>query len=257
MGIHGDKDVKYVGDSRVVAGNKPNYPKDYSEFPGKTEPFWPNFLLKEWMTGSVVLIGFLMLTISHDAPLQTIADPTDTAYFPVPDWYFMFLFELLKYTYASGPYTLLGTAVIPGLAFTALLLAPWLDTGPERRWYKRPLTSGLMFCGILSIFFLTWLGVEGHDWEQNKLYAYDAELVEIDKSTEGYAVYEVNGCINCHGGNLYDGAAGPAIHEVGTEKSEDEIRQIIVDGPGAMPAYAGTEEDLDILVEWLAGMGNE
>jgi menaquinol-cytochrome c reductase cytochrome b/c subunit len=57
--MHRGKGMKFVGDSRVPAVRKPNIPKDYSEYPGKTEAFWPNFLLKEWMVGSVFLIGFL------------------------------------------------------------------------------------------------------------------------------------------------------------------------------------------------------
>ena len=56
--MHRGKGMKFVGDSRVPAPEhkKPNIPKDYSEYPGKTEAFWPNFLLKEWMVGAVFLI---------------------------------------------------------------------------------------------------------------------------------------------------------------------------------------------------------
>lgn len=137
--MHRGKGMKFVGDSRISADRKPNIPKDYSEYPGKTEAFWPNFLLKEWMVGAVFLVGYLCLTIAHPSPLERIADPTDTAYIPLPDWYFLFLYQLLKYTYASGPYNAIGSMVIPGLAFGALLLAPFLDRGPERSPAKRPL----------------------------------------------------------------------------------------------------------------------
>ncbi|MFX0112859.1 cytochrome C oxidase Cbb3, partial [Bacillus pumilus] len=76
---------------------KPNIPKDYSEYPGKKEAFWPNFLLKEWLVGAVFLIGFLVLPVVHAPPLERMADPTDTGYIPLPDWYFLFLYQLLKY----------------------------------------------------------------------------------------------------------------------------------------------------------------
>lgn len=75
MANNHDKDIKYVGDSRITAKRTPNIPPDYSEFPGKTEPFWPNFLLREWMVGAVVLIGFLVLTVSHEPPLQIKLTP--------------------------------------------------------------------------------------------------------------------------------------------------------------------------------------
>ena len=123
--MHRGKGMKFVGDSRIKANHRmPNVPKDYSEYPGKTEAFWPNFLLKEWMVGAVFLIAYLILTVAHPSPLEGPADPT-RAYIPLPDWYFLFLYQLLKYTYASGPYNVIGTVVIPGLAFGALLLMPF------------------------------------------------------------------------------------------------------------------------------------
>ncbi|MCP6042934.1 hypothetical protein NL354_29220, partial [Klebsiella pneumoniae] len=84
--------------------------------PGRTEAFWPNFLLKEWMVGSVFLIGFIALTIVEAPPLQNIADPTNTSYIPLPDWYFLFLYQLLKYQFAAGDWILLGTVILPGVA---------------------------------------------------------------------------------------------------------------------------------------------
>ena len=60
------------------------------------------------MIGAVFLIGFLCLTIAHEPPLEKIADPSDTAYIPLPDWYFLFLYQLLKYTYASGPFNIVN-----------------------------------------------------------------------------------------------------------------------------------------------------
>ncbi|CAM5182140.1 hypothetical protein UACE39S_04857 [Ureibacillus acetophenoni] len=60
------KGMKFVGDSRIKANNRmANQPIDYSEYPGKTEAFWPDFLLKEWMVGAVFLIGYLLLTVAH------------------------------------------------------------------------------------------------------------------------------------------------------------------------------------------------
>src|SRR5699024_4451650 len=88
------KVMKFVGDSRNSVESKPNMPKDYSEYRGRTDAFWPNSLLEEWLVGSVFLVGFLSLTLAHPSPLEGVADPTDAAYIPLPDWYFLFLYEL-------------------------------------------------------------------------------------------------------------------------------------------------------------------
>src|SRR5699024_8533892 len=111
--------MRFVGDSRINRDKQTFIPKDYSEYPGRTEAFWPNFLLKEWLVGAVFLVGFLCLTIAHPAPLESMADPTDTSYLPLPDWYFLWIYQLIKYKFASGPFFVLGALVIPGLAFGA------------------------------------------------------------------------------------------------------------------------------------------
>ena len=64
-GDNSKEKIVYVGDSRVRRGSGFISPPDYSAYPGKSEAFIPNFLLKEWMVGVVVLVGILVLTISE------------------------------------------------------------------------------------------------------------------------------------------------------------------------------------------------
>ncbi|WP_413309183.1 c-type cytochrome [Bacillus sp. 1P10SD] len=258
--MHKGKGMKFVGDSRVLApeARKQMLPKDYSEYPGKTEAFWPNFLLKEWMVGAVFLVGYLCLTVAHPAPLERIADPTDTGYIPLPDWYFLFLYQLLKYSFASGPYTVIGAMIMPGLAFGGLLLAPFLDRGPERRPTKRPLATGFMLLALASIVFLTWESVATHDWAAAERQGKIVPKVEIDKSSEGYQIASKNTCITCHGENLQGGAGAPTL--IGTGLSADEVAKIAKEGKGGkMPpgVFKGTDEELKKLSEFISGLGKE
>lgn len=252
--MHRGKGMKFVGDSRISAERKPNIPKDYSEYPGKTEAFWPNFLLKEWLVGAVFLVGFLCLTVAHPSPLERVADPTDAGYIPLPDWYFLFLYQLLKYSYASGPFTVIGAIIIPGLAFGGLMLAPFLDRGPHRRPAKRPVAVGMMLLGVAAVFYLTWESVVTHDWEaaaeQGKIQA----EAEIDKESDGYKIYEAQGCIQCHGENLEGGPAGKALVDNGLEP--DKIADVAKNGQGSMPAgvFKGTDEELKVLSEFISGV---
>ncbi|SET90487.1 menaquinol-cytochrome c reductase cytochrome b/c subunit [Salinibacillus kushneri] len=254
--MHRGKGMKFVGDSRVRENDDRHIPKDYSEYPGRTEPFWPNFLLKEWLAGAVFLVGFLCLTVAAPAPLEKMADPSTPGYIPLPDWYFLFLYQLLKYPFASGDYVVIGTVVIPGLAFGGLLLAPFLDRGPERRPTRRPVATSLMLIAIVAVFFLTWEASSHVDWEtraeQNKI----VEDVEIDKESEGYQVYSDQSCMSCHGENL-EGVSGPSL--IGTEHSADEIKDIAKNGIGSMPAgqFEGSDEELQKLADFIAGLGEE
>lgn len=259
--MHRGKGMKFVGDSRVpdLSNRKKNIPKDYSEYPGKTEAFWPDFLLKEWLVGAVFLVGYLVLTVAHPSPLERPADPADTGYIPVPDWYFLFLYQLLKYEFASGPYNIIGAMVMPGLAFGALLLVPFLDTSKERSPWKRPLPTGFMLLALASIIFLTWESVVNHDWEKAKAYGEIREevAVEIDETSEGYQLYQGSSCIGCHG-NAFEGGIGPTL--IGLDYTTEEIVTIAHEGlPGGMPAnsYQGTEEELEKLAEFITTLQPE
>lgn len=250
--------MKYVGDSRVTAERGSQIPKDYSEYPGRTEAFWPNFLLKEWLVGSVFLVGFLVLVLAHPSPLENVADPTIIGYTPLPDWYFLFLYELLKYEFASGAYTLIGILVMPGLAFGGLLLAPFLDNGPGRRPPKRPIAVIMMLLGLSAVMWLTYQSADAVNWEQlaedNKIVLTDD--VDIDEDDPGYEVYQ-NNCMSCHGGALEGGPAGPPLH--GTDHDVDEIKDIAVNGINTMPAdiFSGSDEELEILAEFIADVIGE
>ncbi|TMW73580.1 menaquinol-cytochrome c reductase cytochrome b/c subunit [Alteribacter natronophilus] len=253
--MHRGKGMKFVGDSRVPATRMPNIPKDYSEYPHKTEAFWPNFLLREWMVGAVFLIGYLCLTVAHPSPLERVADPTDSGYIPLPDWYFLFLYQLLKYEYAAGDFTVIGAVVMPGIAFGALLLAPFLDRGVERRPIKRPVATSLMLLGVIATIFLTWESVDQHDWEAA---ARQGAIVEdeIDEDAEGYQIYmSQQACINCHGEQGEGGAAAPNLFE--SDYSKEEIMDIIINGQGEMPAdlFEGSDEELEIMAEWIENDG--
>src|SRR5690606_38761240 len=112
------------------------------------------------------------------------------------------------------------------------------------------------------VFYLTWEAADAHDWTQNERYsaknAPDEEIV-IDTSAPGYEIYAANSCITCHGDQLEGAAAGPPINRVGDVHDADEIRDIAINGYKSMPAgqFAGTDEELDVLVEWLSSLKAE
>ena len=277
--------VVYVGDSRVAKNTRTYVPRDYSAYPGKSEAFIPNFLLKEWMVGVVVLVGYMVLVLAHPAPLGYPADPTNTAFIPMPDWYFLFLYQLLKYPYTSEDFVVLGTIVVPGLAFGALLLAPFLDRGKERRFYKRPIASSLMILSLIASVYLTYVswahyqeelernGIIPEHIEREMLLEQGKEppkpnnqnneetsVAIVDEDSEGHQIYQKSTCVACHADDLKgQGGRIPALRGIGDKYSKEEIMGIIQNGIGAMPAQyeanlgAGlTEAELDQLADWLA-----
>ena len=116
---------------------------------GPPTPFYPYHALKDTIAVSIVFALLLAMAIVFNAPLDAVADPTDAAYVPRPEWYFMSLFELLKYF--PGRFEPVATVIIPGLVIMLLLLLPFLDRRPDREPAKRPLVVGgfcVVFVGI-------------------------------------------------------------------------------------------------------------
>jgi menaquinol-cytochrome c reductase cytochrome b/c subunit len=274
--------VVYVGDSRVrKSGRRPNIPPDYSAFPGRSEAFVPNFLLKEWMVGVVVLVGFLVLVISEPAPLGYPADPNNTSFIPMPDWYFLFLYQFLKLPYVSGNYVVLGTTAMPLIMFGALLCAPFLDRGPERRFYKRPIASSLMFLSIISCVYLTYVAwdhyqdqleemgivpehiqreeearraAERGEERPNPVKREDKKVAIVDANDPITSVIQAN-CLACHGSDYQGQGTIPALAGVGDRYSKEELADIVANGKGAgMPAFGErlSAEEIDQIAEWLA-----
>ena len=95
--------------------------------PGK--PYFPHHTLKEALVGAVVAVVLFWLAAVYTAPLEAIAEPSETGYNPRPDWYFLGLFQLLKIF--TGPLESLGTFWLPTLFMVGLLALPFLDRGPE------------------------------------------------------------------------------------------------------------------------------
>ncbi|UFJ42757.1 c-type cytochrome [Brevibacillus humidisoli] len=259
-----DKDATFVGDSRVPAKRIPNVAPSYSDFPGKSEPFWPNFLLKEWMVAAVGLVGFLVLTVSHESPLTAKANPNDTSFVPLPDWYFLFLYQLLKYPWAAGDWVVLGTVIIPGIAFGALFLAPWLDAGKERRPIRRPVASGLMLLSLVSLFYLTWAAMDEHNRNHPSQagggsHGAAPAPAPAEEADPGFTAEDIwtaqQSCIGCHGGNM-EGGMGPNLQKIGEKYSAEELAEIIKNGkPPGMPGGLITDEQtIKELTEYMASL---
>jgi quinol-cytochrome oxidoreductase complex cytochrome b subunit len=76
-------------------------------------------------------------------------------YAPRPEWYFLFLYQLTKYF--PGTWTFVGAVVLPALACVVMLLAPFLDSGPERALVRRKAAAVAGFGLLFLICLLTVL----------------------------------------------------------------------------------------------------
>ncbi len=122
------------------------------------EIFYPSFLFKEiFVMMLIFILVAIILSLVFPVGLGDPADPTDNLFVPKPEWYFMSLYELLKFF--PGKLEVIATAIIPAGGILVLFLLPFLDKGPEKRPSKRPLAMILMFLAVAAIIALTLIGI--------------------------------------------------------------------------------------------------
>ena len=105
----------------------------------------------------IFILVAIILSLVFPVGLGDPADPTDNLFVPKPEWYFMSLYELLKFF--PGKFEVIATAIIPAGGILVLFLVPFLDTSLEKRPSKRPLAMILMFLAVAAIIALTLIGI--------------------------------------------------------------------------------------------------
>jgi menaquinol-cytochrome c reductase cytochrome b/c subunit len=111
---------------------KEQYLREYSVLKARGKPFFPYAVAKDSAMAAIVVLSIIVMSIVLGAELGPKADPTTTTYVPRPEWYFFFLFELLR---VIKPPELVPLAAIgiPTLCLTCAV-APWHSSKLERRW---------------------------------------------------------------------------------------------------------------------------
>lgn len=101
------------------------HPKDTK---GIVEGFWPKQVFYDTVAASLVLFTLVGLTVwEGGANLDAPADPSSSDYPARPEWYFLSLFQMLKYPIFAGENEVLGTVVVPGAIVGLLAVLPLLD----------------------------------------------------------------------------------------------------------------------------------
>ena len=161
------------------------------------------------------------------APLEARANPNDTSYTPRPEWYFLFLFQLLKYF--PGNLEVVGAMILPGIFITILLLLPFIDKSPKRHFLNRKFASITAVLVVLGIGLLTYLAANEAPPPQ--------VAVVVDKAANLYA----KDCANCHGQGI-------------TVQPGADLHKMIADGNHqGMPSWSAdlSSDEIDTLVGFI------
>src|ERR1700729_211638 len=136
---------------------KEEYLREYAILKTQGKPFFPYAVMKDSLMACVVMAVIIGMSLLFGAELGSKANPTTTTYVPRPEWYFFFLFEVLR---VIKPPSLvpLATIGVPTIGMILLFLLPFYDPGPERRPERRPIATISGIVVIAAMAFLTYSG---------------------------------------------------------------------------------------------------
>ena len=227
---------------------KEAYLRDYSVMKAQGKPFFPYAVAKDAAMACIVMVVIIAMAIVLGAELGPKADPTTTTYVPRPEWYFFFLFELLRVV-KPAELTPLATIGIPTLCLILLLLLPFYDRSPERRPERRPVATTAGILTILAMGYLTYAGAQAGS--PNAI-----DLKVPQQFEAGKLVAAQSGCLACHkfGENGNDGP-GPNLSKIGNRLPKEAIARTLRNPTSPMPPYGNLPpEKFTALVNFLAQM---
>ncbi len=241
------------------------------------KPFFPYAMYHDTIMSLVVVAVIIGLAVlwkytadgihpGQLGPLYTEkADPATTNFVPRPDWFFYFLFYLLR-IFKWPETVVLGTVGVPTLCLILLIGLPFYDKRPERRPLRRPVALVAAILVVLSMGVLTWKGATAKEslgsetvvlvpeWAKKQGFAGNANAVA------GATLFAESGCLNCH---TYLGAGGTNLGapDLSAEGAKGKGLKFQVDhlkcpscvNPGSpMPSFAALgDANLAKLAEFL------
>jgi menaquinol-cytochrome c reductase cytochrome b/c subunit len=227
------------------------YLREYSMLKAKGKPFFPYAVAKDSVMACVVLLSIILMSLMFGAELGPKADPTTTTYVPRPEWYFFFLFEVLR-VIKPAILTPVATIGVPTICMILLIILPFIDRNPERRPERRPIATIAGILTIIAMGYLTYLGAAAGS--PNEI-----EYEVASQYEEGKLVTAQSGCLACHkiGHNGNDGP-GPELTDIADKLPKAAIRRTLENPTAPMPSYAGMPEDKKRdLVDFLAQLRGE
>ena len=241
---------------------KEQYLREYSILKSQGKPFFPYAVAKDSVMACIVLLSIIFMSLMFGAELGPKADPTTTTYVPRPEWYFFFLFEVLRII-KPAVLTPVATIGVPTICMILLFLLPFIDRGPERRPERRPIAT---VAGILTIFamgYLTYLGASAGPPTQIDMATPASVMAEGPKAVQQYEagrqVAAQSGCLACHkiGENGNDGP-GPELTDIANKLPKAAILRTLENPTAPMPSFAGMPADKKAaVVDFLAQLRGE
>ena len=227
---------------------KEAYLRNYELLKKEGKPFFPYAVMKDSTMALIVVLMIVLLALVLGAQQGPKADPTTTTYTPRPEWYFFFLFEVLRVIKPSYLVPL-ATIGVPTVGMVVLLLLPFFDRSPERRPERRPIAMTVLVLTVASMAYLTLKGA----------IAGPPSTIDVKVAAQyepGKLVVAQSGCLACHKlGDNGNAGPGPDLTHIGARIPRNAILRSLDAGPGIMPSFQDfPQKKLNDVADFLASL---
>jgi ubiquinol-cytochrome c reductase cytochrome b subunit/menaquinol-cytochrome c reductase cytochrome b/c subunit len=236
---------------------KEEYLREYAALKAQGKPFFPYAVAKDGLMACVVMAVIITMSLVLGTELGSKANPTTTTYVPRPEWYFFFLFEVLR-VIKTPSIVPLATIGIPTLCMILLFLLPFYDRGPERRPERRPIAT---ISGIATICIMAYLTYSGaHTGAPTSIEMPVPTAVRQAGGTllaeyeEGRKVVAQSGCLACHKlGDNGNAGPGPELTQIASRIPRQAIARTLVNPTAPMPSFKNLPaKKFDAIVNFLS-----
>ena len=251
------------------------------------ESFYPRQVLMDMAFALLIMVGLGFLAYGHPVPLGPIANPADTHFLPRPEWYYLPMFEWLKFW--EGPKVVFAVVITPAVLAALFFLLPFLDRSLERRPWRRPIPVlavavvllGTVFLGVKSTVddrkdptVATQLALQAQE-EKEYTAAPFRPYIESPGSTgplalpigpvnplvsQGKGVFQAQGCSGCHGDVGLGTTVAPSLKGITTKFTPEQLTDLVHNPnaamrAGHMPAFDLSSTDMTALLAYLGVIG--
>jgi menaquinol-cytochrome c reductase cytochrome b/c subunit len=220
---------------------KEEYLREYGILKNQGKPFFPYAVAKDSLMACVVMAVIITLSLVLGAALGPKANPTTTTYTPRPEWYFYFLFEVLR-VIKPPAFVPLATLGIPTMGMILLFLLPFYDRGPERRPERRPIAMMALIFTIGAMAILTFEGASAGPPTVIDMATPPAVLAaggtELANYNAGRLAVAQTGCLACHEiGENGNNGPGPQLTHIASRLPPAAIARTLVNPTQPMPSF--------------------
>ena len=227
------------------------------DLPGASYRFFPEHLFKASIAFIIVFSIILILSFSVDIPREDIACTIDPDYLPRPEWYYMWLFQLL--TFFSGKSELIGSLVIPVSGVVLLFCLPFLSRSPSKSPWDRPVAIAISVACLAGIVYLSIIGISNSKPYGETIRVPDRKMTPSELN--GLQIFADRECAYCHhilgsGGRR----EGPDLSNVVKKGRTREWLMDFIKDPQAvspwsiMPKYDLADDELGALADFLTAL---